>query len=99
MSGLSPVTVLTIALVVGAVLGTFSRLWASPAFSTFGKQFVIEVVSNGIAAVLIPQVGFMVPALDVTQMPPIAAGAAMYFIASGSGDFVGNIRKKFTGGA
>lgn len=95
---MEPTTVLTLALVAGAVLGTFARLWMSPAFATWSKELVIEVASNGVAAVLIPHLGSVVTGLDVTGLPPLAAGAAMFFIASGSGDFVGNIRKKITGG-
>lgn len=94
---MDPTTVLTVALVAGAVLGTFARLWVSPAFATWSKELVIEVASNGVAAVLIPHLGSVVSGLDVTAMPPLAAGAAMFFISSGSGDFVGNIRRKITG--
>lgn len=99
MGNLSPITILTIALVVGAALGAFSRMWASPAFATTGKQLVVEVITNAIAAVLIPHLGAVIPALDLAKLPPLAAGAVMFFIASGSGDFVGNIRRKITGEA
>jgi len=96
-SNLSPTTTLTIALVLGAVLGAFFRLWVSPAFVTFSKQLVTEIAFNGLAAVLIPHAGAIIPGLDVTSLPPLAAFAVMAFIASGSGDFVGNIRKLFSG--
>jgi hypothetical protein len=89
---------LTLALVAGAVLGTAARLWLSPAFETFSKQFIVEVVSNGILAILIPHAGAVIPGLDVTKLPPLAAGAGMFLIAGGAGDFFGNLRKKITGG-
>jgi hypothetical protein len=88
---------LALTFVAGAVLGTVARLWLSPAFTTFGKQFVVEVMSNGILAVLVPYAGTVIPGLDVTKLPPLAAGAGMFLIASGSGDFFGNLRKKITG--
>ena len=91
---LSPTTWMAIALVLGAVAGTFSRLWASPSFDVFGRQLITELIGNGVAALLIPYVGSIIPALDVTKLPPVAAGAVMYFIASGSGDFLGNVRHK-----
>ena len=96
---MQPPDVLTLALVTGAVLGTVARLWLSPAFTTIlGKQFIVEVVSNGILAVLIPYAGTAIPGLDVTKLPPLAAGAGMFMIAGGAGDFFGNLRKKVTGG-
>jgi len=99
---MSPTTILALALVIGAVLGTFSRGWASASFSSpFEKKLMIEVLGNGILALLIPYAG-SIPGvgemLDVSKLPPIPAGALMYLVASGSGDFFGNIRKKFTGG-
>lgn len=96
-ANLSPTTVLTIALVAGAVLGAFLRLWVSPAFTALSKQLITEVAFNGLAAVLIPHAGAIIPGLDVTKLPPLAAFAVMAFIASGSGDFVGNIRRLFSG--
>ena len=95
---MQPHDALTLALVTGAVLGTAVRLWLSPAFTTFGKQFIVEVLSNGILAVLIPYAGMVIPGLDVTKLPALAAGAGMFLIAGGSGDFFGNLRKKVTGG-
>jgi hypothetical protein len=94
---MSPTTLLMIALVVGAVAGTFSRLWASPAYDVKSRQLIVEVIGNGVAAILIPYVGTVIPALDITKLPPVAAGAVMYFIASGSGDFLGNVRQKVSG--
>lgn len=92
----------TIALVLGAILGTFSRLWATPSFDIFSRQLVVELIGNGVAAILIPYVGVVFPSFDITKMPAIANFAVMYFIASGSGDFLGNVRRKvaeLTGGA
>jgi len=97
---MSPATILAIALVIGAVAGTFSRLWASPAFTTWSKQAIVEVIGNGLTALVIPFLGTLPiigDSLDISKLPPIAAGGIMYFIASGSGDFLGNLRKKFTG--
>jgi hypothetical protein len=96
-SSLSPTAVLTIALVLGAVLGAFFRLWVSPAYTALSKQLVTEVVTNGIAAVLIPHLGAVIPGLDVTKLPALAAFGVMFFIASGSGDFVGNIKRLLSG--
>lgn len=96
---MTPETTLTLSLVAGAVLGAFARLWLSPSFETWSKQLIVEVLTNGIAALLIPYLGVVIPALDVTKLPPLAAGGVMFFIASGSGDFVGNIRRKITGEA
>jgi len=98
---MTPTTILTIALVIGAVLGTFSRIWASPAFTTWSKQLGVEVIANALTALLIPYLStipLIGDSLDISKLPPIAAGAIMYFISSGSGDFLGNIRKKITGG-
>lgn len=97
---MQPETALAIALVVGAVLGTLSRLWLTPAFVTWSKQLVVEIIGNGLAAFLIPYLGALPvigESLDVSKLPPVAAGVVMYFIASGSGDFLGNVRKKITG--
>lgn len=98
---MTPLQWLTLALVVGAVLGTASRVWAATEFKgTFNKQFIIEVIGNGATAFLIPYaakipgVGAM---LDISGIPPTAAGVVMFFIASGSGDFLGNIRRKIIG--
>lgn len=98
---MTPTTILTLALVIGAVLGTFSRIWASPSFSTWSKQLTVEIVGNGLTALVIPYLSalpFIGESLDISKLPPIAAGAVMYFIASGSGDFLGNIRRKLIGG-
>jgi len=100
---MQPTTVLAIALVVGAVLGTFVRLWTTPAFETWSKQLIVEVLSNGAVAVLIPYaakipgVGAVLP--DLSLLPPVPAGVVMFFFASGSGDFFSNLRKKITGGS
>ena len=96
LTSLSPGTITAIALVIGAVAGTFSRLWVSPTVDLWSRQLIVEVVGNGVAALLIPYVGTLIPALDITKLPPIASFAMMYFIASGSGDFLGNVRKKVT---
>lgn len=99
---MQPTTVLAIALVVGAVLGTFVRLWTSPAFTTWSKQLAVEVISNGAVALLIPYaakipgVGAVIP--DLSLLPPVPAGVVLFFFAAGSGDFFGNLRKKITGG-
>lgn len=99
---MQPQTALAIALVVGAVLGTLFRIWASPAFQgTFNKQLFIEAISNGVVALLIPYAA-MLPVLngvfpDMGALKPIPGGAIMFFVAMGSGDWFGNIRKKIAG--
>ena len=100
---MQPTTVLAIALVVGAVLGTFVRLWTTPAFETWSKQLIVEIISNGAVALIIPYaakipgVGAVLP--DLGMLPPVPAGVVMFFFASGSGDFFHNLRKKITGGS
>lgn len=90
---------MVIALVVGAVVGTIFRIWASPAFQgVFNKQLAIEAVSNGIVAAIIPYASKL-PLLssvfpDMTTFPPLPAGAIMFFVASGSGDWFGNLKRK-----
>lgn len=94
--------VMVIALVVGAVVGTIFRIWASPAFQgTFNKQLAIEAISNGVVAALIPYAS-KIPVLsaifpDMTTFPAIPAGAIMFFVASGSGDWFTNLKKKISG--
>lgn len=95
---MQPSTVLAIALVVGAVLGTFVRVWTSPTFATWSKQLVVEIIGNGLVALLIPYAaklpGFNVVLPELDKLPPIPAGVIMFFVATGSGDFFGNLRKK-----
>lgn len=99
---MQPQTVLAIALVVGAVLGTLFRIWASPTFQgLFNKQLAIEAISNGAVALVIPYAAAL-PILsgifpDMTTLKPIPGGAIMFFVAMGSGDWFGNIRKKIGG--
>lgn len=99
---MQPTTVLAIALVAGAVLGTLFRIWASPSFQgVFNKQLAIEAISNGVVALLIPYAATL-PILggvfpDMGTLKPVPGGAIMFFIAMGSGDWFGNIRKKIGG--
>lgn len=93
---------LALALVLGAVLGTLSRLWAAPNIDMKSRRTLNEVVGNGLTALVIPYLS-VIPVigenLDVTKMPKIAAFVVMYFIASGSGDFLGNLRRKIIPGS
>lgn len=99
---MQPTTVLAIALVAGAVLGTLFRIWASPTFQgVFNKQLAIEAISNGAVALLIPYAATL-PVLggvfpDMATLKPIPGGAIMFFVAMGSGDWFGNIRRKIAG--
>jgi peptidoglycan/LPS O-acetylase OafA/YrhL len=89
-----------IALLLGALLGTWSRLYFKPGPTTLDKSAVTELIANGLTAVIIPYLS-TIPGvgqyLDVSKLPLIAAFVLMYFIASGSGDFLGNIRRKILG--
>lgn len=97
---MSPLTQLTIALVIGALVGSFCRVWASPSFDTWSKRLAVEVFSNGVAGLLLPYVGrieflrALLP-VDLSALPPVAAGAGMFFVALATGDFVPNLLKRF----
>jgi hypothetical protein len=90
--------------------GTFGRVWLSPALEVgINKRAIVEVVSGGVAGVVLPWIATLSAGLvgvdaAVAASMPIGVKAGIIFLLAGSGslvagDLITRLRARRGGGA